>query len=29
LQNLMTQAGIKEPLELPLDDTLRFKKKKQ
>ena len=29
LQNLMTQADIKEPLELPLDDTFHFKKKKQ
>ena len=28
LQNLMTQTGIKEPLELPLDDTFHFKKKR-
>lgn len=26
LQNLMIQAGIKEPLELPLDDTFHFKR---
>lgn len=29
LQNLMNQAGIKDPLKLPLDDTFHFKKTKQ
>lgn len=29
LQNLMLQSGIKEPLELPLDDTFHFKKTKK
>ena len=29
LQNLMIQAGIKDPLELPLDDTFHFKNKKK